>query len=82
MPVAESPFQFILGLKTSEGPMQFCVDFGDRLNTILSIMAEYAPQLTEDSYRAVIAGITKVLPAVYFLEDGKTLRQLNLVGWE
>ena len=82
VPGSAVPFRFIFGLKVPEGPMQFCIDFGDQFATLVSIMAEYGPQTTSDNFRGVIAALAKLLPAVYFLEDGKTLRQLDLVGWE
>jgi len=81
-PGSAIPLRFVLNLDTETGPMDFAIDFGDQLNTLVSILDDYGPETNDDSYRGVIAALAKLLPAVYFLEDGKTLRQLDLVVWE
>lgn len=81
-PSAVAPMQFRWRLELKSEAMEFCIDFGYQLETLVDILVEYAPQTSNETYRAVIAALAKLLPAVYFLENGKILRQLDLVGWE
>ena len=83
-PEQDVPRRFCWRFNTKKEIRDIFVDYGEDLHKLVSIMTEFAPQVTSDNYRGVVAAVAHFFHDIYTRDehDGEKLVKLRLKGWD